>query len=840
MAASSTGDVVVLYVGAEESEVARGLAAAGDLSVRTVTGPTAALAALGEADCLVCDDAHPETNAVDLVERVREVESDFPLVALVTDPDDAARVVEAGATDCLTVGLAAASVETLVERVESAVAATAAGPTLDSAAQYRTLVEHSSDIVTVVAPDGTIVYQSPSVERILGWDPDELLGDSVYNHVHPADKGTIRGEFTELVRADEGDVEEFEHRFERADGTWAWLETVGSNRKHTDVGGYVFNSRDISGRHERETELERERELLAVSLDTIEEVFYLIDDEGELLRWNDSLVSVTGYTETELAGMNSIEFFDEADRDRVRAAAQEAFETGTSTVEASVVTTDGERVPFEFRGVRFSDPAGEMEGLVGIGRDISDRRRRHEERRRHETIVRATPDEVYTLDEEGNLTSVIPPADSDVSVTGYDPEALLGEHVSKVMDEGDVAAGNELVAGLLEDDERTRDCFEMDLVTKSGERIPFENHVALLPSDDGEFRGTVGVLRDISERKERERELEKAETSFQNSQDGIFLVDVTDDRRFVVERVNPAYEAMSGLDAAAVEGKTPREILGDEVGNRIEARFSECVQRQTTLSYEETLDVPDVPTHWHTRISPVVVDGRVEQIVGSTRDVTERKEREHRLELRERAMAEAPIGITIAERRETGTPIVYANGGFERLTGYDGTEITGRNWTDLTGAETDAGKRRELAAAVEREDPTSVELVCYRKDGTPFWCRTDIAPVAFEGEAVTHYIGFQQDVTEAKEYEQWIERRFDEFGEVLAEDLGGPLEEVRTHLQQARQNGDEDALATAEEWLDRVETLLDDLTTVHSFNVKDRELSEATLKGVREDPDGAN
>ena len=833
MAVRGSVDVVVLFVGTAESGIGRTLSGLDGVACRPVDDVTAALAALGEADCLLTTGGATGTEAIS---RVRDAAPDYPILAVLDDPADAAACLDAGATDCLTADLARASRTTLATRIESVVGSVDGRMPPDCDEQYKALIDHSSDIVTVVDPDGSVTYQSPSVQRILGWDPDELLGDSVYNYVHPDDRETVREQFVALLQQEGGVVEDVTYRFRCADGSWRWLETVGSNRKDTALGGYVFNSRDVTDRRQRKADLAAGRELLDLSLDTIDEVFYLVDGSGTLRRWNESLERVTGYSGSELEEKHALELFAEADRDRITAAAETVIESGrrAGPVEASMVTTAGETIPFEFTGAPFSTPEGEGRWVVGIGRDVSGRERRERELERYETIVQAIPDEVYTLDADGCLTSLAPPSDRDLSVTEYEPKELVGEHVSTVMDEADVAAGSELIEELLREGRR-RGSFEMDLVTRGGDRIPFENHVALLPGDDGEFHGTVGVLRDVSDRKAREREHERAETIFQNAQDGIVLVDVIEGGRFEIQRVNPAYEAMSGLDEAAIRGKSPREVLGSELGNEIEARFTECVQRQAPLAYDETFDIPDVPTHWHTKISPVVVDGTVERIVVTTRDVTERKERERRLELREEAMEAAPIGITIADRTRPNTPIVYANSGFERLTGYDGTEIAGRNWSFLTGADTDAAALGEITAAIDRTESATAELVYYRKDGTPFWCRVSVAPVRSVGGDVTHYVGFMQDVTESKEYEQQIERRFDEFSEVLASDLREPLEKAQSHLAAAESNGADDAVAAASEWLDRADTLLDDLTTVHSFSVESRELSEATRRGSREE-----
>jgi len=127
----------------------------------------------------------------------------------------------------------------------------------------------------------------------------------------------------------------------------------------------------------------------------------------------------------------------------------------------------------------------------------------------YETLVRALPDEVYTLDAEGIITSMLPPTDQERTTTGYRPGELEGQPIDVLMEDDDVDFGKQLIVDLLTS-ERDHASFEMDVIARDGESLPRENHVALLPMDeDGEFRGTVGVLRDIAERRERERELER-------------------------------------------------------------------------------------------------------------------------------------------------------------------------------------------------------------------------------------------------------------------------------------------------------------------------------------------
>jgi len=130
--------------------------------------------------------------------------------------------------------------------------------------------------------------------------------------------------------------------------------------------------------------------------------------------------------------------------------------------------------------------------------------RRERELERYENIVEASGDPVYVIDEEGRFRYV---NDRLVQMTGHDEATLVGETVDIVLPPGDVAQGEALIRSLLESGSQ-RGTYEMTIVTADGERRACENHVSLLPFEES-FRGTVGVVRDISRRKERERELER-------------------------------------------------------------------------------------------------------------------------------------------------------------------------------------------------------------------------------------------------------------------------------------------------------------------------------------------
>ena len=121
--------------------------------------------------------------------------------------------------------------------------------------------------------------------------------------------------------------------------------------------------------------------------------------------------------------------------------------------------------------------------------------------------------------------------------------------------------------------------------------------------------------------------------------------------------------------------------------------------------------------------------------------------------IKQRAIDEAPVGITVADMRVPDEPLVYVNDAFERLTGYPAADAVGRNCRFLQGPDTEPGPAATLREAIDEAEPASVELRNRRRDGESFWNRVDVAPIHDDTGELTHYVGFQTDVTRRRRAE---------------------------------------------------------------------------------------
>ncbi|WP_418285075.1 PAS domain-containing sensor histidine kinase [Halorubrum sp. DTA46] len=154
---------------------------------------------------------------------------------------------------------------------------------------------------------------------------------------------------------------------------------------YPSVTGVSVYFRDVTERRERQHAVrEREQALEANNgyinevLNTIDDLFYVVDGEGRFRQWNKGIRSITGYSDDEIETMDPLDFIVEEDRERVADNMAKTLETGDRRVEAPIRTKRGEQVPMEFVASAIDTPSDESM-IAGIGRDISERKRRQQQ-----------------------------------------------------------------------------------------------------------------------------------------------------------------------------------------------------------------------------------------------------------------------------------------------------------------------------------------------------------------------------------------------------------------------------------------------------------------------------
>ena len=415
---------------------------------------------------------------------------------------------------------------------------------------------------------------------------------------------------------------------------WLSIDAVPLTDADGAVERVVVSAEDVTQLKEQAERLDRRRAELEHELDEVlervDDSFYALDEDWRFSYVNEQAATLLDRDRHELVGQSVWNAFPETVGSPFQAHYERARETGESV---SFV----EYFPPLSTWFEVSAYPSES-GLSVYFRDVTERKAREHELERYERIVETVEDGIYVVDGDGYFTQV---NETYAAMVGRDPEALVGSHVSSVVDEETTAAARRLEDALAVD-ERATATLEATLTDADGESWVGEATFSLMEPDDGpetadgDAHERIAVVRDITERKARERELERYERLVETVDDGIYALD--DDDRFVL--VNDAFCEMLGYERAELLGTEATVLYDDEYAPVVAERAEAVAQGQrdaATIEFElRRKDGSVVPVE--TRYEPFP-DGDGTGRCGVVRDISERLQRERELQRRVRQQA---------------------------------------------------------------------------------------------------------------------------------------------------------------------------------------------------------
>jgi PAS domain S-box-containing protein len=287
-------------------------------------------------------------------------------------------------------------------------------------ASFRALIERSSDAIVVFDSGWNIIYVSPGLNRVLGFQPAEVVGREAFSFVHPDDIPGVKDCFDECM-ANPGKPISITARARHKDGSWRMLEGVFTNLlRNPQVRGIVFNYRDITNRIEavralRESEEKFKRTFQSnpnsMSINTLE--------EGIFLDVNDAFLRTTGFKREDIIGRRSTDtsWVDKEDRSRMlrllhEQGRVEGMETAFHTKSGKILFSSLSAVIVEIGG---------KQCVLTTSQDITERRRAADRLRQSEekyrSLVELAPYGIYRATGDGRLLMV---NSALVKMLGYD------------------------------------------------------------------------------------------------------------------------------------------------------------------------------------------------------------------------------------------------------------------------------------------------------------------------------------------------------------------------------------------------------------------------------------
>jgi len=538
-------------------------------------------------------------------------------------------------------------------------------------------------------------------------------------------------------------VTDQEVRIDAAGRGTRWFSVNAAPLTAADGGleGVVATMSDVTQHKLQLDRLERQRGDLEAELgevyERVDDAFYALDDQFRFTFVNDRAEELLDATEAELLGESVWDQFPEAKE-------TPAWGSFHRSLEEQVTT--GYEVRFDPLDLWIEANVYPSEsGLSVYFRDVTERKERECELERYESVVETMVDGVFVTDAEGRYAMA---NDAYVEMTGYSREELIGADLSLVIGEENRAEGRDMIEEILEG-ERDVGVWELNQQRADGGTNLVESRFTLLPND-GEYRGTVGVVRDVTERKEREQELEEYERIVETVDDGVYVLDGAGE----FQRVNSAFVGMTRFDREELLGSHASTVFGENFDELDEAanRQFEVGDSDVATFEEEIHTAADEQITVESQFKRYVVDGEPGR-VGVIRDVTHRKERERELERYRTIVETVDDGIYVVDGDGRFT---MANDAYAEITGYPREELLGMHVSTLVDEETIATAReleRELLAG-ERET-AKFEADLGVATGETIRAEATFSIIPDEGGDYER-VGVVRDVTERVEREETL------------------------------------------------------------------------------------
>ena len=589
----------------------------------------------------------------------------------------------------------------------------------------RNVIENTRDIIYSATPDGTVTFVNSQVS-CLGYEPEDVIGHRFAEFIHPDDVSGVLEAYQRTVETGGNAPTVF--RLVAKDKTAVYVEEFGRAIREDDTVVQVIGVlRDITQRMSVEAALRQSqtysRNIIESSLDMI----IAVNQERKITEFNKAAQKAFGYSPEEVIGKHVNILYAESEKGiQVH---DTTVKQGQCIQEVLNKRKNGEVFPSYLSASVLRDESGELVGVMGVSRDITEQKRMEAENIRLAAFPRESPHPVLESDAQGNIQYVNPAAESLLNKLRLErvTDLLPPDHeklVRAFLKEGESFFGIGVSV-------RNR------IFSWSYHPVPNAGVVRLYGADITDQQRAADNLR---------RERDKAQSYLDIA--GVVIVALD---------VNGKVTLINGKGCDVLEYKE-EEIIGKNwfdhfVPGNIKER-AKGVFEGLIAGGVEPLEYHEIPIltksgrerliAWHNRIL-TDKSGKPNTLLISGEDITEHRKAEQELIRLSLAVEQAAETIMITEPDGT---IVYVNPAFEAITGYSCSEAIGKNPRILKSGNQSLEFYRNLWSTLGQGEIWSGRFVNRRKDGRLYDEEAVISPVRDASGNIIHFVAVKRDVTQ--------------------------------------------------------------------------------------------
>ena len=627
----------------------------------------------------------------------------------------------------------------------------------ESELRFRTVANYTYDWEYWQSPEHTILYMSPSCERITGYAREEFIADPMLleNIIYPDDLPLMHDHLRQsnLLR----DSEESEFRILRRDGTICWISHAcqAVYNDASQFNGRRVSNRDITARKQADQEKRASEEQLRAFYDLDIVGLAITSPEKGWVRINDCLCKMLEYSEQELRGMTWAQLThpDDLAADIEQFNRVLANEINGYTLEKRFISSKGKIIYTRMVVRCVRKDGGEVNYVTAMVEDISDRKAAENILRESETRLRLSQEVggvgTWEADLVNNSQSW---SDNCIGILGFPP-------VSN-------PTWDDFLAVVHPDDrQRVIDATQSHLErgTKYDveyRAIDFNGNIRWMRSAgqaerDANGKPVVmrGIVQEVTERHESlhriEQLLDQQTTILENR---LVAMATVRDRKIVW--ANLAYETLFGFGRGELVGVSPRELyLNEEDYKAVGTAYSNIINDEVIRIEHEF--VRKDGSHIWVDMSGMALNKETGEVLWVFVDVTDRKRVEENLLITAGVFASSQEGILITDANNN---IIEVNDAFTRISGYSHEDVLGMNPKVLSSGQQKKIFYSKMWQALKRDKAWRGEVWNKRKTGEIYVEMLSISVICDEEGKVLRYVGVFSDISHIKEHEAELRR----------------------------------------------------------------------------------
>jgi len=655
----------------------------------------------------------------------------------------------------------------------------------ESEKRYRLLAENISDVIWVTDMNMRPTYLSPSITRLLGYSMEEAMARGMQDSLTPASLKIAADAVASVLDAERkwqkdaaSTIPPLELEMVRKDGSTLWVASklsllYDSSGQPTEMMGVLH---DITERKKSEDALRESEAQYHLLADHMKDQVWLMDLNLKTTYISPSVEKMRGYTLEEIAQLpldkhltatslqSAMEFFS---IEMPRAQADPTYLS--RPLELEFYRKDGSTLWVENAFSLIRDQNGKPWYILGVGRDITERKKAEEKLQRREQRFQAltehSSDVILIVSAEGTIRYISPSVEL---VLGISPVEAIGTSVLEYIQQETIRLVADDFARLLQNPGASMQT-EICGRHKDGTWRTLEGTATNLLHDPA-VEGIVINYRDITERKKAQQELAQSEKKYrqlvETLNEGIWAIDKDSNTTFV----NPRMAEMLGYTTDEMVGRHLFAFM-DERGVEI-AKYN-LGRRQQGIKERhdfEFLRKDEARIYASLETSPIIDDkGDYAGAIAGVQDITERRKVEQALaesEARYRLLAENVSDVIWTV--DTNLRFSYLSPSITHLRGCTVEEGKAMSMQELmTPASLEATARimaeedaREHTGQYGPNRTVTIEAELYRKDGSTVWVENVVTSLRDSNGQVTGYLGVSRDITERREATKQRERSF--------------------------------------------------------------------------------